>query len=481
MSKKKGVDLDMQKIVKWCKSNIILALLIAVSIGAVVGLPQIGSNIVKEVKDELKVHSEYFSKIEKLTKTSVTPPGEVNSSSVAVNEQLIADYRTAMNHLRGDANEVVEQAHQMNQKDYKVLLVEEPNDLFPSPTRSKMETLPQQFYQELKTNYELLLPVINAGDSISQEDLISSLEGVRVGFMNNDLNTDDDANLTQDQRTMLESRLSKHRINSLRKHAADIGIYLPESVLNIPEFDHKSIPPIEVLFGWQWRFWVIADTIGAIASINQEQTVFTAPIKRVAFMNVVGLPAMEDEYDEDIDTGGGIGGGGIGGGGMGGGGMGGGGMGGGGGRGGPLGGPIGGGDPTGGGGNSGGHGGGSSGGGAGGGSNSPPKEELSNSTFTGRVSGKMLDIVKVRLRCIVDTQRIPEILDGFAKYNFTTVVDLDLRPIDKFDAIAEGFEYGKASCSELTIVLESIWLRSWTTEYMPKKVKELLGIPVDEK
>ena len=141
-------------------------------------------------------------------------------------------------------------------------------------------------------------------------------------------------------------------------------------------------------------------------------------------MNVVGLPAMEDEYDEDIDTGGGIGGGGMGGGGMGGGGMGGGGMGGGGGRGGPLGGPIGGGDPTGGGGNSGGHGGGSSGGGAGGGSNSPPKEELSNSTFTGRVSGKMLDIVKVRLRCIVDTQRIPEILDGFAKYNFTTVVDL---------------------------------------------------------
>jgi hypothetical protein len=260
-------------------------------------------------------------------------------------------------------------------------------------------------------------------------------------------------------------------------------VYLPKSVLNIPEFDLKSIPGIEILFGWQWRYWVISDTIGAIAAINQEQSVLTAPIKRVIFINVVGLPAMEDEWDDEVvdpGAGGGLpGGGGMGGGGMGGGDMGGGGMGGRGGRGGPLGGPIGGGAPTvpppSGGDNSGGH-----GGGSGGGSNRPPAEELSSKTFTGRVSGGMFDIVKVRLRCIVDTQRIPEILDGFSKYNFTTVVDVDLKPVDKFEAIAKGYEYGKASVSQLTVVLEGIWLRSWTTEYMPKKVKEILGIPVDE-
>ena len=61
------------------------------------------------------------------------------------------------------------------------------------------------------------------------------------------------------------------------------------------------------------------------------------------------------------------------------------------------------------------------------------------------------------------------------------MIDLNLRPADKFDALSEGFDYGPASVSELTVVLESVWLRSWTTEFMPDSVKKILGIQVDEK
>ena len=136
--------------------------------------------------------------------------------------------------------------------------------------------------------------------------------------------------------------------------------------------------------------------------------------------------------------------------------------------GGPLGGPSGGGK-------------GGSGGNSGGNSGRPPKNSVvQNESLSNRVSGGMFDVIKMRLRCIVDTQRIPEILNGFAKYNFLTVVDLDLRPVDKFEALANGFDYGPASVSELTVVLESVWLRSWTTQYMPKEVKQILGIQVDE-
>ncbi len=93
----------------------------------------------------------------------------------------------------------------------------------------------------------------------------------------------------------------------------------------------------------------------------------------------------------------------------------------------------------------------------------------------------MYDVVKTRLRCVVDTQRIPEILESFAKYNFLKVVDLDLSPADKFIALAQGYDYGPASVSELTVVFESIWLRSWTTVFMPNEVKDLLGIAHDAK
>ena len=45
--------------------------------------------------------------------------------------------------------------------------------------------------------------------------------------------------------------------------------------------------------------------IGAIASINEGQSVLTSPIKRVVLLNVVGIPALlGEEYQEDSDTGG---------------------------------------------------------------------------------------------------------------------------------------------------------------------------------
>ena len=126
-------------------------------------------------------------------------------------------------------------------------------------------------------------------------------------------------------------------------------------------------------------------------------------------------------------------------------------------------------------------GGGRSGGTGSGGSSSPPKgTPIIAESFTGRASGGIFDIIKLRLKCVVDTQRIPEILEGFAKYNFLTVIDLDLRPVDKFFALAQGYDYGPASVSELTVIFESIWLRSWTTEFMPNEVKDILGIPYDE-
>jgi len=467
MSKqKKGINIDSQKIIAWCKSNLVLVILIVVSVGAIVGLPQLGGSWKEKVEESLRERATSFKKLETLTKTPVPLPGGEGAEQVAINAALVKEYGAVTESLREDAEQVVQQAIEMNQKEYKVLFTEAPNDLFPDPTKSKMETLPQQFFQQLQSEYTSLLQSVRAGTGTSQEDLAKYLEDERVRYMEINLSTKHDVDLTEEQYAGLKKNLSKLRLSFIRRNAEGFGLYLKESALDIPEYDHKEQPTIETLFGWQWRYWVIADTLGAIASINGEQTVLTAPVKRVVFMNVIGLPSMEDEFDEDEeDSGRGGGRGGSGGGG-----------GRGGSGGGPLGGPIGGplGGPSGG-------GKGGSGGNSGGNSGRPPKDTAVQPTsFTGRASGGLFDIVKVRLRCIVDTQRIPEILNGYAKYNFSTVVDLDLRPIDKFDALANGYDYGPASVSELTIVLETVWLRSWTTEFMPNTVKDELSIPYDK-
>lgn len=476
MSKKKGLNFDAQKIIAWCKANIVLVILILVSLGAIIGLPQLGAGWAQELEDSLRDRAKNFKTMEDLMKTQVEVPGMAPSKAI-VNQALLDEYTAITSALRGDAELVVAEATTMNRKDYVVLFSEEPDNLFPSPNSDQMQTLPQKFYADLQGEYNSLLPIVNAGSPIEVSDLASYLEDERVRFMEVNLSTRHDTKLTKDQRESLEEHLSKLRMARLRANAEDISIYLDKEELNIPTFDTtQKSPPVEQLFAWQWRYWVLADIVGAVADINASQSVLTAPVKRIVSISIAGLPIIPSDFFDDKDdrgTGGGYippddgdwGGFGGGGGGSGGdsgpiGGPIGGPMGG------PMGGPIGGGDA-----------GGRPGGGSGGGSGSKPEPGAMPDSFSGRASNPMYDVLKVRLQCVCDTQRIPEILDGFANYNFLTIIDLDLRPVDKFDALASGFDYGPASVSQLTVVFESIWLRSWTTEFMPEAVKKALNIP----
>ena len=104
MSKKKGLNLDLQKIIGWCSSNIVLVILIAVCIGALIGLPQLGSTWASQVEDSLRDRSKNFSKLELLSKTSVTPPGSMTTTQVAVNQALVDEYSEISSSLRGDAS-----------------------------------------------------------------------------------------------------------------------------------------------------------------------------------------------------------------------------------------------------------------------------------------------------------------------------------------------------------------------------------------
>ena len=268
-------------------------------------------------------------------------------------------------------------------------------------------------------------------------------------------------------------------MSSLRTNAQDIGVYLEESTLEIPAFSLSQIPSVGQLFVWQWRYWAIADVIGSIAAINGRQSELTSPVKQVVSLEVLGLPNITNTAPKGGPKGGSGGGtGGPSGGNNSGGGP----------LGAPLGGPL----------TSGGDGGPTFFGGPGGPSQptgpkppAPPMPPRGGNdrgndgsgsladSFTGRVSGELFDVLQVRLSIIVDSQRVPIILDGFAKYNFFTVIDLELQPADTFLALDEGYDYGNESVSQMTVVFEVAWLRSWTTEFMPDEVKTVLGIQIE--
>jgi hypothetical protein len=475
MSKKKGLELDTQKIISWCKSNVVFVILIAVCIVAMVGLPMIAQGWTEKVEQALKQRAGNFKKLDKLQATSVTPPGSTETAKVAVNQDLLDTYIEVTEKLRVEAEEVIAKSLELNKKNYGVLSTE----LFPAPPSDQRETLPQQFFRLLESEYKTIMQKLNAGAPITADNLVVYLEDARVHFMETSLSTKHNAELTKEQRSSLEKHLSERRMFKLRTNAEDISIYFDDATLNIPEFDIRTEVSVGTLFTWQWRYWVVADILGAVSSMNDEQTVLTSPIKQVVMLEVLGIPTISEEEKSGGGSGSGRGRGGGGGGSagpkpggppsrpMG-----------------PRGprGPSGGGDPRGGG--RPGPGPSPSGGPSGPSGNSqPPSRDGQNGSFaqsqTGRKSGELFDVIQIRIKMIVDTQRIPTILDGFSSYNFYTVIDLDLQPEDKFVALGDGYDYGSASVSEMTLVLESVWLRAWTTEYMPSSVKKAIGIKVN--
>lgn len=461
MSKKKGVNIDIQKVISWCKANIVLVILIIASLSAIVGLPRVATTWMSEVEITLQERSSIFTKLDKLFKTRVVDPSTGETGSVVVNEQLNIDIRKSNDELKGDSDADFEHALQLNRKNYSVLYAD---TLFNNPEPSQLETLPELFHRDLELKYKSLLELANAGSATTNEELATYLEDARVRFMQTNLSTRQDADLTKEQRKNLEKHLAELRIGKLRSNAEEISLYLDETTLNIPQFSLAMIPGPGELFTWQWRYWAVADIIAAIATINGGQSEITSLVKRVVSLEIIGLPVPDEGSGaggtspsggsnpprpgggppQPTGPGGGLN---------------------------PTGNPAG---PTG----------------------SPPRPSPSPSgggrpprgggdlsglspTHTGQKSGDLYDILQVQLTVIVDTKRIPQILDSLASHNFLTVIDLKLRPADKYVAMSSGYDYGAASVSEMTLVLEAAWLRAWTVISMPDSVKKSLGIKTD--
>ena len=271
MSKKKGLDIDLNKLIGWCKSNLVLVILAVASIAAVVGLPRVAATWELEVEETLRVRAKEFIRLDSLADTLVKRPGKREESAcVVVNEKLIEDYINATEAQSYVAKEVVDQAHQLNHKEDYIVLFD--STLFSDPTRTELEELPELFHRELELKYKALLKLTNAGSATTNEYLASYLEDARKEFMVTNLSTRHDADLTKEQRTNLEKHLAELRLALLQSHANDISLYLDEATLNIPAFSFDPTPSPGELFTWQWRYWAVADVASAIAAINNGQS-----------------------------------------------------------------------------------------------------------------------------------------------------------------------------------------------------------------
>jgi hypothetical protein len=482
---------NVSTILDFVKSYLVIVICSIVVVAALIVLPMFSTDMNEAVKKEANSRKTEFSKIASLQKTNFQFLGSAQSTPTVINRQLIERYKVVTGSMKQDAEEVVEAATAHNQKSHAVLMP----DLFPEPpdTGGAMEVLPRQFHELIMAAYDSLLESVNAGEPPLVEDLQARLRVARRQFLDHHLLKDESDQLTDEEQEQVAQQLSTERLEIYKEKAGEIGVYLDLETLQPPMFNRASPPNLMQLFAWQWRFWVLDEILSVVRNVNGNRPEIVNPIKRIESIQLRGLLAMEHAAGTAPPPSGGgggrggpMGGGGgpLGGGGpMGGGPMGGGPMGGGPMGGGPMGGGSMGGGPM---------GGGSMGGGpmgGGGGSRGAASSAVQRQTapaagatnhdvsISGRITNALYDVITVDLDLIVETDTVPEVLEAFSQQNFMAILDLDMRPVDPFESIGEGYYYGGKNMVHLHLAVETVWLRSWITPHMPADVRAMLGVP----
>tara|TARA_Y100000589_G_scaffold324010_1_gene359462 strand:- start:3153 stop:4655 length:1503 start_codon:yes stop_codon:yes gene_type:complete len=470
--------MNASKVLDYIKQYLVIAICVIVTIAALIGLPMVSAGWNEDVQQSIKSRSNYFSRINKLEKTSFQVPGSIQSQETVINQKLLNAYEQITASMLEDAQRVTRVAMSRNQQSHDVLMP----DLFPTPPdgHGAMDVLPRRMHEKLMASYEELLASVNAGSPPPAREVEVSLQAARRQFLEQMMAKDESDELTEEETKQLKQQMTGERLEIYKDRAAEIGVYFGLDAVSPPEFDRARPPSIVDLFSWQWTYWVVEELAGVIRSVNST-TELQNPIKRIDSVRLVGL--MQLLHEAGVATGGGGRGGRGGRGGA---------RGGGGGAPGPRS-PFGGGAPPGPRSPMGGApgprrpGSGSTGGG-GGGAAKPALEmataPMSGATnfdvsVSGRISNQLYDVVVVELDMVVATASIPRVLDAFARQNFMTVLDLKLQPEDAFKAVKDGYYYGSENVSRVQLVVETIWLRSWTRQYMPDEVRAMLGVPLD--
>lgn len=443
---------------EWVKSNVLIVVFSVIMVAAPVAMWFVASGMNESVQADVKKRADNLPQIKKI-KDNTIDVLELPPEKGVVNEQFITDYEKIAGVMSKDADAVRQASIDHNRKGRDVLM----RDVLPSMPAAQMEVLPKRFHEKLVEAYDALLKAVNAGSPPDLESLRGDLERTRSSFITQKLQMDPNEKLSEDQVKQLAKHLAERRLALYSAAADSISMYATIEALGVPAWQQSSLPLPAQLFAWQWQYWIQGDVLKALAEANKaDHKVYRAPVKQVHNITVMGLASGSSSPSGSSGpraptgfSGGGGGGAGSG-------------------RGVPGGDPSmpdesmdGGGAP--------------SGGGAGGGGGPNPKAQVGldySASITGRKTNPLYDVIYVDLNMAVETARLPQVIDAISRYNFFTVVAINVVPADSFEAARSGFIYGAAPVSEVSMTLETIWLRDWTAQFMPDDLKKSLGIPV---
>jgi len=461
----------VKQILVWVKSNALVVTLAIVSIGALVSAYLFSSDLAagnQKSATEVAQHLENLRALERSSVTITIPGNAPVQVPGVVSKKLVEEVRTRMSTGEEKQQNVMALAVAHNSHGRSSAMPLRIDLKSPKAQQAQFEML-----DALTKEYDALLARCRATLPPSEDDVRTELRRTKARFLQmnqvGQVSTSGgqpggqtggqvagqragqaSAGVGQGKSALdpalqeqLRSELQARRLGEYSKAASEGGLYCSALALGFdPNPAREDKPEARLLELWrrQMKFWVAEDVVEACMAVNGDKSIPEATVKRIVgikFLTLAGsgggdqdgslagsaLPVEQplegagqgDASSQDASTGPAI-------------------------------------DPQ------------------------APVTRNYEKSLSGLVTNQLFDVHTAVVRCVVETSKIPALMNALAKRNFVVVTDVRVTPVDPFAAIAEGYYYGaKEPVSLVTLTIDSAWLRQWTGPLMPDPVRKQLG------
>lgn len=393
------------------------------------------------VVTKIKERVDAYEKLGGLEKTSVdirAADGSVKTESAYINKALIEELTKHQEALAADAQGIYQSAVDRNRAGRSV-----PKDIaeyLPKPRNEAardVNLLRENALPLLTKQRDALMASMKMSGPSKSDEVLDRVQRAETEHLTGVLMKKQRSEVTDPKELAeLNARLVDTRLALITETAAGIELYLrPRAIVwrdtlaSAKDGDPKAAAAVEFalaqLFQFQWDMWVVEDVLKAIQQVNSKSDasgkrtpigVVQAPVKCINRLMVTPVPGLVPADaaagatpDASAEA--------------------------------PAGEAI------------------------------DPKADVAPdfaASINGLRTNQLFDVRDATLVVVCETSAIPRLVNALSAQNFITVTGLSLVPADTFAAARQGYAFGSQPCSEVTLKLQSVWLRDWTTESMPK-------------
>ncbi len=421
---------------RWVPITCGLIVIIA-PLAAYFSLDFVRAPVVAKIKDRVDA----YEKLGGLEKTSVdvrAADGSVRTESAYINKALIEELTKHQEALAADAQGIYQSAVDRNRAGRGVS--QDIAEYLPKPKNEAardVNLLRENALPLLVKQRDALITLMKMSGPSKSDEALDRVQRAETEHLTGVLMKKQRSEVTDPKELAeLNARLVDTRLALITENAAGIEVYLrPGAILwrdklaSAKDGDSKAAPAVEFalaqLFQFQWDMWVVEDVLKAIQQVNSKSDasgkrvpigVVQAPVKcinRLLVTPIAGLVPADAAAGATADAS----------------------------------------------------------------AEAPAGEAIDPKTdvapdFAASINGlrtnQLFDVRDATLVVVCETTAVPKLVNALSAQNFITVTGLSLVPADTFAAARQGYAFGSQPCSEVTLKLQSVWLRDWTTESMPK-------------